>query len=203
MKERYRLFLRRKSVYYAFDNQTKLFHSLKTRDKAEANRLLVAMNEAGRQPAMNLSLARVYLRHSDPMVSQRTWQNVADEIIKTKTGPTQDRWQRAANDEAFDSIRNRAGPCGRLAALISLRQPTARAATGWITGGPCRFPSRLAETTMRSFRLLRRPAAPIAIALWAVYSVCIKKRQTLRYVNDKKARKHSRASPNRCGRSFY
>jgi hypothetical protein len=67
MKLRYRLFLRRKSVYYAFDDTTKTFTSLKTKDKAEANRLLMAMNEAGKQPAMNLSLARVYLRHSDPM----------------------------------------------------------------------------------------------------------------------------------------
>jgi hypothetical protein len=38
MKERNRLFLRRKSVYYAFDNTTKTFESLKTKDKAEANR---------------------------------------------------------------------------------------------------------------------------------------------------------------------
>ena len=80
MKERYRLFLRRKSVYYAFDNTTKTFQSLKTKDEAEAERLLVALNEAGKQPAMNLSLARVYLKHSDPMVSQRTWQHVLDEI---------------------------------------------------------------------------------------------------------------------------
>ena len=71
MKSRYRLFLRRKSVYYAFDDTTKTFTSLKTKDKAEAARLLVAMNEAGHQPAMNLSLARVYLRHSDPLVSTR------------------------------------------------------------------------------------------------------------------------------------
>ena len=73
MKLRYRLFLRRKSVYYAFDDTTKTFTSLKTKDKAEANRLLMAMNEAGKQPAMNLSLARVYLRHSDPLVTTRTW----------------------------------------------------------------------------------------------------------------------------------
>jgi hypothetical protein len=72
MKDRYRLFLRRKSVYYAFDNTTKTFESLKTKDKAEATRLVLALNEAGKQPAMNLSLARVYLRHSDPMISQRT-----------------------------------------------------------------------------------------------------------------------------------
>jgi hypothetical protein len=36
MKERYRLFLRRKSFYYAFDNTTKTFQSLKTKDEAEA-----------------------------------------------------------------------------------------------------------------------------------------------------------------------
>jgi hypothetical protein len=54
----------------------------------------------------------------------------------------------------------RAGPCVRLTALTSLRQPNARAATVWFTAGPCRFPSRLAETTMRSFRPLLRPAAP-------------------------------------------
>jgi integrase len=101
MKLRYRLFLRRKSVYYAFDDTTKTFTSLKTKDKAEANRLLMAMNEAGKQPAMNLSLARVYLRHSDPLVITRTWQNVLDEIIGLKTGPTQARWKSAAKDKAF------------------------------------------------------------------------------------------------------
>jgi len=50
MKLRYRLFLRRKSAYYAFDDTTKTFTSLKTKNKAEANRLLMAMNEAGHQP---------------------------------------------------------------------------------------------------------------------------------------------------------
>ena len=107
MKLRYRLFLRRKSVYYAFDDTTKTFTSLKTKDKAEAGRLLMAMNEAGKQPAMNLSLARVYLRHSDPMVSVRTWQNVLDEIIGLKTGPTQDRWKSAAKDKAFVPLLSR------------------------------------------------------------------------------------------------
>ena len=55
---------------------------------------------------------------------------------------------------------HRAGPCVRLTALTSLRQPNARAATVWFTSGPCSFPSRLAETTMRSFLPPLRPAAP-------------------------------------------
>ena len=107
MKERYRLFLRRKSVYYAFDNTTKTFQTLKTKHRAEASRLLAALNDAGRQPALNLGLARVYLRHTDPMVSKRTWQHVLDEIISLKSGATQYRWQTAANDKAFDSLRHR------------------------------------------------------------------------------------------------
>jgi hypothetical protein len=53
MKPRYRLFLHRKSVYYAFDSTTKRFESLKTKNKVEATRMLVALNEAGQQPAMN------------------------------------------------------------------------------------------------------------------------------------------------------
>ncbi len=61
MKDRYRLFLRRKSVYYAFDNTTKTFQSLKTNDKSEAKRLLTALNDAGRQAAspVNLTLLMV------------------------------------------------------------------------------------------------------------------------------------------------
>jgi integrase len=107
MKTRYRLFLRRKSVYYAFDDTTKTFASLKTKDKAVAARLIMAMNEAGKQPAMNLSLARVYLRHSDPMVSVRTWQHVLDAIVQIKTGPTQTRWKSAAKDKAFAPLLSR------------------------------------------------------------------------------------------------
>ncbi len=106
MKLRYRLFLRRKSVYYAFDDTTKTFTSLKTKNKAEANRLLMAMNEAGQQPAMNLSLARVYLRHSDPLVSTRTWQEVMEHIVARKKEETKHRWETAIKDENFDSTRS-------------------------------------------------------------------------------------------------
>ena len=107
MKLRYWLFLRRKSVYYAFDTVTKSFESLKTKIKVEATRMLVALNEAGQQPAITLSLARVYLRHSDPLVSTRTWQHVMDEIVRTKSGENQNRWHTAAKSKSFDSLRHR------------------------------------------------------------------------------------------------
>jgi integrase len=105
MKERYRLFLRRKSVYYAFDTTTRNYESLHTKDKAAAKQLIAAKNAACERPAMNLSLARVYLKHSDPMVSERTWQHVIDEMIRLKSGNTQYRWKTAAKDKAFDKLR--------------------------------------------------------------------------------------------------
>lgn len=107
MKLKYRLFLRRGRVYYAFDNERKRFHSLKTKDRAEAQRLLLALNEASRQPEMNLSLARIYLRHSDPLIATRTWQHVMEEIIRLKTGANQDRWKTCAKSRQFDSLRHR------------------------------------------------------------------------------------------------
>jgi integrase len=40
-------------------------------------------------------------------VSTRTWQNVFDEIIRTKTGENQIRWQVMARSKWFDPLRNR------------------------------------------------------------------------------------------------
>jgi len=106
MKGRYRLFLRRKSVYYAFDNHTKKYQSLNTQDRDEAKGLLHALNEAARQPAMNLRLARVYLQHSDPAFSSRTWQHVMDESAKTKKPLTAHRWRSAMQQPVFDRLRH-------------------------------------------------------------------------------------------------
>jgi len=105
MKARYRLFLRRKSVYYAFDNDTRKFQSLNTKDRQEAHRLVLTLNEASKQPAMNLRLARVYLQHSDPTFSARRWQDVMDEVVKTKHGPTESRWRGAIKEKPFDRLR--------------------------------------------------------------------------------------------------
>ena len=104
MKQRYRLFRRRGGVFYTYDNHTAKQHSLGTRWEKEALRLLVAKNEAHQQPALNAQIARAYLMASDPLVGKRTWQHVMNEIVKTKDGPTQERWLRAIGDQAFNSI---------------------------------------------------------------------------------------------------
>jgi len=107
MKQAFGLIRRPWGVYYLKNKITGQQESLKTSDKAEATRLLVAMNEAQQQAAMNLSLAKVYLRHSDPLVASRTWQTVIDEIIRTKTGENQVRWQVMAKSKWFDPLRHR------------------------------------------------------------------------------------------------
>ncbi len=106
MKPRYRLFRRRQSVYYAFDNQTKQYESLRTKDEEHARRLVGAMNEASKQSAMNLQLAHVYFRYSDPAFGTRTWQHVMDEGAKLKKGETHARWERAMREKPFDAIRH-------------------------------------------------------------------------------------------------
>ena len=106
MKQRYSVFLRPWGVYYYEDHTTGQQATLKTRDKAEAYRLVAAKNEHQEAPAFSRHLARVYWKAGDPAGATRTWQHVMDEIPKLKTGQTQYRWLTAIKDEAFDAIRN-------------------------------------------------------------------------------------------------
>ncbi len=46
------------------------------------------------------------MQHSDPTLAARNWQDVMEKIISLKLGSTQERWQRALTDKAFDAIRH-------------------------------------------------------------------------------------------------
>ena len=105
MTHRFRLFRRKSGIFFIEDRTTRRQESLRTKEKEEALRLFHAKNEAHQQPALNLQIARAYLMASDPSVATRSWQHVMDELVKTKDGKTQERWLRAINDHAFDSIR--------------------------------------------------------------------------------------------------
>jgi len=94
MKHRFILF-QRAGIFYCEDTSTGKQTSLRTRDKADAVRLLHVQNEATHQPAMNLQIAQVYLQHGDPAMATRTWQDVMAQIVTTKHGNTQMRWQSA------------------------------------------------------------------------------------------------------------
>ena len=73
---KYRLFRRSNGIYFLQNNQNGQQQSLKTRNKAEAQSLLHASNEAHRQPFLNLQLAKTYLKATDPKMVTRTWQVV-------------------------------------------------------------------------------------------------------------------------------
>ena len=108
MKRRFILYRRKLGgMFYIEDTETRKQESLGTKNRAEAMSLLNARNESVRQPQLNLHIAKAYLAGTDSGVSTRTWQNAMDAIIETKSGSTQDRWQRAAREKAMDLIRNR------------------------------------------------------------------------------------------------
>ena len=107
MRQRYRLYKRKKGGrYYIHDEVTGKQDSLHTNDRATAVRLFHSRQEAEQQPAVNLQIARAYLAASDPQIATRNWQLVMDEMVKLKKDQTQDRWQTAIKDKAFDLIRH-------------------------------------------------------------------------------------------------
>jgi len=105
-QQRYRSFRRENGIYYAIDTLTKKRQSLNTTTPEEARRLLNALNEASKQPAINLQIAQVYLQHSDPDYAKRTWRLVMDRMGELKTGNTRKRWDVAVKDPAFDTFRD-------------------------------------------------------------------------------------------------
>jgi integrase len=106
MQSKHRLFQRAGGVFYWQENGTTKQRSLKTKNRKEAERLLMAMNEAHRQPLLNLALGRAYLSAHDPRLCTRTWQAAMDEMARHGLPTTQQRCARAMGSRAFDPIRD-------------------------------------------------------------------------------------------------
>lgn len=106
MKQRFYLFTRG-AVYYLQDGVTGKQQSLHTRDRAEAERLWHARNEALASPTINIALARSYLSAHDPKMLGRTWQNVLDEFCSRGQPQTQAFRRRKARQPAFDALRHK------------------------------------------------------------------------------------------------
>jgi hypothetical protein len=126
MRKAYRMF-RRGRVFWCQNNQTGKQESLRIKDRAAAERLVQAKNEAQLHPTINLQIARAYLVASDPAFATRTWQFVMDEILKLKVAESENvrepkiaesrgntifgavattrRWRVAVSDKAFDGLR--------------------------------------------------------------------------------------------------
>lgn len=108
MKTRYRLIRRgiRGNAFYCVDTQTKKRTSLGTDNEDTAEQIVAAKNQAERQPALNLQIARAYLAGSDSGINTRTWLDALEHLVKMKRGANQERWRRAIPDKAFDLIRH-------------------------------------------------------------------------------------------------
>lgn len=106
MKNRYRIF-RRGRVLYCRDLETGKNESLKTSDRALAERLVHAKNEAVREPQVNLALARAYLAATDPHMSKRTWREIMDEYQRHGREVTRQRVARAFASAPFATLVER------------------------------------------------------------------------------------------------
>jgi len=109
MKTRFRLIHRgeRGNQFYCVDSETGQRFSLKTKDRDAAEQVVLAKNQALRQPSLNLQIAKAYLAGTDNGVASRTWQNAMEYLINTKRGANQARWRNAAKDKAFAPLINR------------------------------------------------------------------------------------------------
>lgn len=106
MQQKFRLYQRKNGVFYVQDNQSGGQQSLKTTDRAQAERLWRARNEAHLQPQINREIAQAYLAACDPNSRQRTWLDVMNALVGTKEGGNKARYERAMNDKAFKLIRH-------------------------------------------------------------------------------------------------
>ncbi len=106
MKLKFTLF-RRGEVYYSQDSATGKQTSLRTKDEAEARNLLHALNEAQRQPTLNLHLARAYLTGSDPAYFERTWQTVMEQMQARGQTSSRERYATAFQSPALDGLRSK------------------------------------------------------------------------------------------------
>ena len=98
---------RRGGIYYSQDSATGQQKSLRTRDEAEALRLISARNEAHRQPALNLHLARAYLTASDPAFVERTWQTVMEQLQSRGKDSSRARYASVFKSPSFDGLRHK------------------------------------------------------------------------------------------------
>lgn len=108
MKNRYRIVRYRRygGMYYIHDTETDLRWSLRTKDKARANELVVAKNEAAREPAFNLQKSRVYMAASDPGVATRTWGDALTALITSKPDDSENRARlvRFSKEKALEPL---------------------------------------------------------------------------------------------------
>jgi len=106
MKTRFRLIRRgsRGGAFYCVDCHTGKRTSLQTSNEDEAIQIIQSKNQAEKQPALNLQIAKAYLAGTDSGITTRTWQNAIEALTATKQDANQARWKTAAKDHAIKPL---------------------------------------------------------------------------------------------------
>src|ERR1022692_2874849 len=104
MQNRFTMF-RRGSVYYGEDRTTGQQKSLRTRDEAEAERIIQAKNDAVKLPQMNLVMAKTYLAAQDPKMISRTWADVMERFCTRSNDNTRMRHERVVRTKPMQFLK--------------------------------------------------------------------------------------------------
>lgn len=106
MKTKYRLYRRGNGSFYAEERDTGARESLGTKNRAEAQRLLQAKNDAHSQPILSRELAKAYLQAQDSQFGERTWADVAKLIDGSYEGSTKERFQKFLRSAPVKPLMN-------------------------------------------------------------------------------------------------
>ena len=117
MQNRFTVF-QRGAVFYSEDQTTGQQKSLRTRDEAEARRIVQAKNDAVALPQMNLVMAKTYLSAQNPKMITRTWADVLERFCDRSNANTQMRHERVVRTKPMQFLK-----CKRLSALLKTDKP--------------------------------------------------------------------------------
>jgi hypothetical protein len=92
MKNRYRKFKRGK-FWWFHDSQTGKQKSLKIQSEPQAIELVLTMNKPYHNAGFHIQMAKVHFMVADARGATRTWQDAINEVIASKDGQNQIRWQ--------------------------------------------------------------------------------------------------------------
>lgn len=106
MIERYRLYRRSNGRWYCEDTQTHRQESLGTSNRADAQALVAAQNQAAAHPVLSMALAKAHLLGRSPELLSRTWAEAIEYLANSYEGATRTRWQRFGNSEPLQRLRS-------------------------------------------------------------------------------------------------
>jgi integrase len=106
MHNRYRMYRRGQGMFYAKDRVTGKAESLGTAERAQAQHLLAAKNQASVQPQLNRAMARTYLMAKSPELVTRTWAEVMEHYTASGVASTRKRKTTAFRSQPFLILRS-------------------------------------------------------------------------------------------------